>query len=804
MRERVHVLTSDVAYGLRLMRTHPLTTAAAILTIALGIGANTAMFSVVNAVLLRLPFDDADRIVSVLRQTPRGESAGIPVTQFRAWPDGTPAVESLAGYTMASPVLTGVGEPDRLRLECISASMFRTLGVRAAHGRTFSPLEDRSGAEGVLVVSDMFWTERLGRDPRAIGRALVLDGVPVIVIGVMPRAFDGPRALRRLDGWLPLSFCLDDRSSVRGAGSINVFARLKSGASPRLAEEQLEAIALQPPGRSQDRVRVHLVPLTDQIYGDVKEPLLALAGAAGFLLVLACANVASLLLGRVEARRAEIAMRTVLGCSRRRLLQQMLTESVLLALFGGAAGLIMSKLCLSTVVALMPWYIRRIDHIALDGDVLIACVALSIATGVLVGLFPALNASRQDLGAALKEASHLGTPRRRWLRGALIVAEIALSVALLTGAGLLMRTFLHLRPSDPGFDPQHKVTATVVLPRDRYATGPDLTTFVENLRERLLQRPGVETVVAASYLPLSGSVSTAEVQLAGAHPSPPLEIYAPHVTPGYFQEMNIPILRGRAFTASDRAGTNVAIVNETLALRMWPREDPLGRQIVFKSVGPGTTASAKTIVGIARNVRDSGNRLTAAPAVYVPFADEPVTTIRFVVTTLLTPEQMSPIIRQEVAAIDPILPVAGDIESLERIVARSVSTWRFAATLMSVFAGIAMLLAAVGLFAVVGSWVTERTAEIGVRMALGANRTRVLGLFLGRSALLTALGASCGLALAAITSRYLAAWLVNISPVDRVSFAAAATAMSAICLLATLLAARHATTIDPVTALRSS
>jgi putative ABC transport system permease protein len=798
-REHAAVLVRDATYGLRLMRKYPLATAAAILTIALGVGANTAMFTVVNAVLLQLPFEDPGRLVSVLRQDAQGGSAAIPLTQFRAWNDRVDAFESLAGYTMSSFVLTGTGAPDRLRLECFSANMFAMLGASAAIGRTFAAQDDSPGAPPVVVVSHAFWAGRLGRGPDSIGRDLTIDGVPVTVIGVMSKEFDGPRALRNLDGWIPLTKCLESiRSQGRPATTINVYGRLKRDVSPRVAEAHMDA-AVDQATPLRDGFRVHLTPLTEQIYGDVKKPLLALLGAAGFVLLIACANVASLLLARVDARRRELAMRAALGCSRARVVRQLLTESLVFAVSGGVAGLLLAHWSLGVLVSLMPGGIRRIDHIALDGNVLAVCLALSTGTGLLFGLLPALSASRLDPGAALKDSGLLTTPSRRRIRGALIVAEVALSVALLTGAGLMMKTFLHLRPANPGFEPEGKVVATISLPRTQYAAGPAWTAFVENLRQRLLLRSGVEAVVATSYVPLSGFASSADVQHVGGDSST-VTVYSPRVTTDYFSEMAIPVLRGRAFTIRDGPGAGVAIVNETMASRMWPGQDPLGRQLVFK--GGLSPASTKTIVGVSRDVRDTGSRLTARSELYVPFADEPVPVIRIVVKTAFSAEQMTPVIRQEAAAIDPRLPV-GDVEPVAAIVARSVATWRFAASLLATFAGIAATLAAVGLFAVVGGWVTERTSEIGVRMALGAGRGRVLRFFLARGAILTVVGVTCGLALAALTTRFLAAWLVDASPLDRPTFAAAAATMAAVGLLSTYLAARRATNIDPLSALRS-
>jgi putative ABC transport system permease protein len=799
-REHADVLMRDARYGLRLMRQHSLTTGAAMLAIALGVGANTAMFTVVNAVLLQLPFDDPGRLVSVHLQNAQGSSVPIPLAQFRRWTGRIDAVESVAGYSMYSPVLTGSGAPDRVRLECVSAGMFPMLGVAPVMGRTFLHEEDSLSAPRVMVASYTFWATQLGRDARNLGRVLTLDGAPVTVIGVMPKEFDGPRALRRIDGWIPLSWCLESSNRVEGrpAATVGVYARLKRDVTAAQAATQMES-AIEGATSPQERTRVQLEPLRDQIYDGTKEPLLALFGAAGFVLLIACANVASLLIGRADARRRELAVRVALGCSRARIVRQLLTESLLFAVCGGAVGLLITHWSLGTLVAMMPGSIRRIDHIAVDGTVLVASVGLSAVTTLVCGLWPAMYASRVDPGASLKESALLTTPSRRRMRGVLIVIEVALSVALLTGAGLLIKTFLHLRPADPGFEPEGKLAATISLPRSRYADGPSRTAFMENLRRRLAQRPGVEAVVATSYVPLSGFISIAEVQHPAAG-SPSVRVYAPHVTADYFKEMSIPILRGRGFTELDGPGAGVAIANEAMARTLWPGQDPLGQQLVCKTSN-GT--STKTIVGIARNLRDTASRLTSRSELYVPFADEPVATLRIVVKTRQTVEQMAPVIRQEVAAIDPLLPLSGDVVPVASMVARSFAQWRFAASLLALFAGIAATLAAIGLFAVVAGWVTERTPEVGVRMALGANRGRVLRLFLARGALLTAFGVAFGVGLAALTSRFLSAWLVDASPLDPPTFAAATAAMGGVCLLATYIAARRAAKIDPLIALRS-
>ena len=801
-REHGHILMRDVGYGLRLMWKHRLTSAAALLTVALAVGANTAMFTVVKAVLLELPFRDPDRLVVVLRQTPRGYSLGFSPSQFEIWKTLNGGVESIAALSGVAPVLTGVGETRRISIECASANMFTTLGVAPIAGRTFTEREDTEGAEPVIVISEDFWTRRLGRDPAAVGRVLALDAMPATIVGIMPRAFDGPRAGSVRAGWLPLTDCMRrSRLEERPLSIVNLYARLAPGSTASVVEAQLHA-ALERSANPGEVVRVHLSPLEDQILGEIRQPLLALLGAAGFVLLIACANVASLLLGRADARRRELAVRFALGCTRGRMIRQLLTESVVFALAGGAAGLLIAHWSIQWLLTVIPGWVPRLDHIEVDGRVLLAGLGLSIVTGLLFGVLPAWYASQVSPGSTLKESTLLAGPHRRRARAVLILAEIALSVALLTGGGLLLETFLHLRPTDPGFDPRGKLAMTINLPRLRYRDERAWRTFLDTLLRRWSEQPGVRTVAATSYLPLSNFISQSEVRLdAGQQRT--ITVDSPIVTPDYFGAMDIRILRGRALTPDDRAGASeVALVNEAMARRLWPGEDPLGRQIAVKTQ-PLSRWATRTIVGIVRDVRSTGSRLGANPELFVPFAQSPYPVMRVVLSTDRSADELGPTLKAQLAEMDPALPV-GDLDPVARITTiRSVAQWRFATSLMGAFAIVALVLAAVGLFAIVGCWVTERTSEIGVRMALGASRGAVLRMFVGRAALITALGLIVGLGIAALTTRFLATWLVGTSPLDRTTFAAAALIMAAVCLLATYLAARRATIVDPLTALRA-
>jgi putative ABC transport system permease protein len=801
-REHAHVLLRDARYGVRLMWKHRLTTAAAIVTIALGVGANTAMFTVVKAVLLELPFRDLEQLVVVRLQTPRGQGVRITPAQFQTWKRQSGPFESIAALSGVAPVLTGAGETRRLSVECVSASMFATLGVAPSAGRTFTDEEDVEGAPSVIVISHDFWMQKLGGDPAAVGRVLALDDAPATVLGIMPRDFDGPRAGNVRAGWLPLADCGWRARNEGRPTTVIVYARLKPGVSTPVAEAQLEA-GLEQTGVATDVPRVHLSPITDQILGEVRQPLLALLGAAACVLLIACANVASLLLGRADARRRELAVRFALGCTRARMVRQLLTESVLFALCGGAAGLLIAHWSIQWLLTLIPGWVPRLTHIEIDGRVLAACLGISMATGLLFGLLPAWYASQVSPGSTLKDSAVMAGPGRRRARAILIVVEIALSVALLAGGGLLLKTFLHLRPVNPGFDPRAKVAMMINLPRPRYADERSWRTFLETFRQRLIDLPDVRGVAAASYLPLSGSISLSDIQVEASQPPGTLTVDSPVVTPDFLSVMGIRIVRGRGLTIKDRAGAaEVALVNETLARRLWPGEDPLGRQVTVKTQ-PSTRWSTRTIVGVVHDVRRMGIRLAAGSELYVPFDQNPAPIVRVVVSTPRSADEIGPLLKAQIAAIDPRLPVS-DVESVPRITTeQSVATWRFAASLMGAFAIVAMVLACVGLFAVVGCSVTERTPEIGVRMALGASRPAVLRMFVGRAGGLTALGLVIGITLAAFTTRFLATWLVDTSPLDRTSFAGAAATMCTVCLLAAYLAARRAAAVDPLTALRT-
>jgi len=799
-REHISTLKRDAGYALRLMWNERLTTAAIVVTLALGVGASTAMFAVVKAVLFNVPFRDPERLVVVLRQLPRGLTAGIPPAQFEAWRGQEGGFDSIAALWGLSPVLTGAGDARRITLECVSPNMFGMLGVVPSVGRGFNDDEDVTGASSSIVISHPLWTRAFGRDAGAIGRTLMLDGVPATVIGVMPPNVDGVQGISPKDGWITLADCARRaQREGRTLAFVNVYAKLKPGVSRAAAAAQLDALS-EPTAHEGQAAPARLLPLAEQMFGDVREPLFALQGAAAFVLLIGCANIASLLLGRAETRRRELAMRFALGCTRGRVIRQLLTESVVLSLIGGAVGLICAYWILEWLRSQIPGWVPRVNHIGFDREVLLAALGISVCTGLLFGVLPAWYASHVSPGSTLKESTVTGAPRRRRAAVALIVLEIALSMAVLVGAGLLLRTFLVLRPVEPGFDPGGKLAMTISLPRSRYPNPDSWRQFFNTFEARLTELPGVRAVAVTSYLPLSGFVSSGEVEVEPEPTSKTLSVGAPIVSANYFGEMGIRLLRGRALTDQDHAGgPEVAVVNEALARRLWPGVDPIGAQIRVKILDRWST---KTVVGVTRDTRSVGFRLNGDPEIFVPFVQNPTSIQRFVLSTSQPVEVIAPLTKQLLASIDAALP-AGDVEPVSRITTtRAVAQWRFAALLMGAFAVMALSLAAVGLFAVVARSVTDRTAEIGVRMALGASRVEIVRLFLARSAWLAAMGLAWGVALGMLTTRFLSTWLVGVGPLDRSTFGATAIAICMVSLTASYLAARRATRIDPLTALR--
>jgi putative ABC transport system permease protein len=794
----------DVRFGLRMMGRTPVFTAVALIMIALGTGANAAMFSVIDAVLLRSPFKDPDRI-AIVRLIPPGKglTMALTVPQYRTLVESAPALEAVAALGSGRrPVLAGLGETRSLSVECVTAGMFRVLGVNPIAGRTFTADEDRPGGPSSMVLSYEFWQRELAGSWDVVGRAVTLNGVPTTIVGIMPRRFLGPLSRNGSDAWLPLGPGLGQPSAVGCAAPafVNVFARTAAGLTFDAAAAQSAASSgiERVPGRDgKTGSRLSLLSLEEQTFYELRTPLLTLLGAVGLVLLIACGNVANLQLERIFARRQELAVRLALGATRERLVRQTLTENLLLYVMGATGGFLLAGWTLHLMVALMPGNIPHLAEIEINGRILAATFAVAGVAGMAVGLVPALQATSPSLIDDLKTSSRT-TPRGgRWTRQALVAGQIALSLTLLVGAALMVRTFLTLRPSSAGFTFANKLTLSMRL-QGPAAAGSGPLQFYNGVTERLRGAPGVAGISGSTYLPMSGNVGIAAITTAETQ----LEVFSGAVTPNYFAEMEIPVTRGRAFDERDGSGAvPVAIINEALARRVWPNGGALGSSLVVKGID-GRTES-RQIVGVLRDTRSSGADTRARPELYVPYAQSPSPLLNIIIRS---PNPSDPRLRDTVraaaAAVDP-KQVADRFATLESTLDARVAYWRFGAWLLGLFAALALLLAAVGLAASIAWWVAQRTREIGVRMALGANASHVVRLFVRQGLVLGVSGVALGLVGAAASTRLLESWLYGVKPLDAATFAWSAAGMLAIAALASYVPARRAARVDPLTTLRA-
>jgi putative ABC transport system permease protein len=800
----METLIQDVRYGVRMMRKRPGFTAVVVLTLALGIGANTAIFSVVNAVLLRpLPYRNAERLVWVggnIRGGTNGASVSPPdYLDYRA--QNTVFEEFAASTSVPNAVnLTGAGEPERLTGSRVTANYFRAFGVEPALGRAFGAEEERAGPAPVAVLSDGLWKRRFGGDPSVVGKTLTLDGKAVTVVGIAPPEFQYPAGAEL---WLPLDSD-DPDMKIRPAHFLRPIGLLKPGVTIEQARAETDLIArrleeLYP--ESNKGWSLTLIPLQEQVVGDVRTSLWVLLGAVGFVLLIACANVSNLMLARAAARRRELALRTALGASRWRVARQQLTESVLLALAGGALGLLLAWWGVDVLAALGAGDIPRTRDIGVDGRVLAFTAALSVLTGLAFGLLPALRASRPDLNEVLKDAGR-GTsgPGRGRVRAALVVSEIALALTLLAGAGLLVKSFVGLRRVNPGFDPANVLTLRIDLARARYAKPEQAAAFFGELQRRVAALPGVEAAGMVTELPLSGQPNDMYFYVAGRPPqTADQKVTADfrRVNQDYFRAMRIPLLRGRGFTEQEVAGAaGVVVVNETLARNFFPDEDPLGKHLVIDF----GKAEEFEIVGVAGDVRHRSLEGEVYQMMYLPTLRVGRTNL-VVRTTSPDPLALASAVRGEVAAVDRDQPVSA-VRTMEEVVSGSVAQQRFRTLLLAAFAGVALLLAGVGIYGVIAYSVTHRTHEIGIRMALGAGAADILKMVVGQGMALALAGVAVGLLAALALTRVLSSLLFGVTATDAATFAAVSLLIAAVALLACLVPARRATKVDPMVALR--
>ena len=802
----------DLRYGLRTLIKNPGFTIVAVIALALGIGANSAIFSVVNAVLLRpLPYKNPDQLVVIWENaTHLGFPKDTPSpANFLDWRQQSSLFEGMAAFAERSFNLTGVGEPERLDGRRVSANLFEMLGVKPIVGRTFVPQEDRPGTK-VVLLNEGLWKRRFGGDPAVVGRAVNLNGEPYTVVGVLPQTVRLPTSGNWRDQvWVPLAFPSEEAAS-RGAHYLEVIARMKPGMTLPKAQAEMDTIAARLAQQYPDfnaRRGAVVTPLHEEIVGKMKSPLLILLGAVAFVLLIACANVANLLLARAAVRQKEIALRLALGANRARLTKQLLVESVLLSLVGGLVGLGAAYFGLNVLTRFIPRDVAQADTITIDAKVLLFTLAVAVVTGLIFGLAPATQASHFNLNETLKEGgrdSGAGVRGKR-LRNSLVIAEVATSFILLVGAGLLINSFVHLRTLDPGFRADHLLTLNVDLSEVKYPDTQRRTAFFEEVTRRVQTLPGVQSVAVAGNLPFTYNGDSTSIAVEGI-PDPPIDqwpdvIYRT-IGPGYLATMGIPLVRGRDFNDQDTLDTTpVVVISEKTAKHYWPNEEPIGKRL--KTGATTSNIPWRTVIGVVKDVRQ--NDFIAEPKMQMYFSYRQVKDLvanALVVRTLADPLSLATSVRNTIWAVDKDQPVA-NIDSMEHIVAGAVARQRFSMLLLAIFAGLALVLAAVGIYGVMSYSVAQQTREIGIRIALGAQRGDVLRMTVKEGLKLVGVGLLIGLISAFVLTRVMESLLFGISATDPVTFGIICVVLLIVATLASYIPALRAATVDPMVALRA-
>ena len=804
-------MTNDIVYALRTLIRKPLFAAVAVLTLALGIGANTAIFTVVNAVLLRpLPYPDPQQLMMIWTYNPRQgfdkDVATFP--NFDDWRKASRTFEHISGYAGPSYSLTGLGDPAQIHGAAVTHEFFDTMGVGPVQGRAFTAADGGAGAGRVAVISHAFWRNRMGADRNATGRTITLNGASHQVIGVMPESFAHPQDT---EVWTPMTPTgpYGQLFTQRGAFWLTVIGRLKPGVTQATAQSEMDAIAsaLEKQYPANAGLGVRLVPLHADIVGDVRRPLLILLGAVCFVLLIACANVANLLLTRSSARSRELAIRAALGAGRARLLRQMLTESLVLALIGGAAGLLLAAWGLDVLQSLAPPGLPRLSDIRIDVRVLGYALGAAVATGLLFGTAPAFHAAGTRASGQLKEGGRGGSEgiRGRRLRSVLAIAELAVALVLLIGAGLLARSIVALNRVDPGFASGNVLALQVSLPQIKYAEPARTIAFHQQLNERLAALPGVEATGAATSLLLSRLPQSASITIQGRPPADPnapnIPVPYDSVTPGFFSALQIPLLRGRLLQPTDDASAPpVAVVNEAFVRRFFPNEDAIGKRLTFGNAArPDVTWT--TIVGVVADTRRAGFDRPVWAEVYFPHQQSPERRMVVFLRTSGDPLALARAAQAEVWAIDRDQPVAS-VRTVAEILAQSEANRHFVTLLLGIFATVALLLAAIGVYGVLAYATTQRTQEIGIRMALGADRRAVMRMVLGGGMKLAATGVAIGIVGAFALTQVLSGLLFRVGSRDPLTFVVVPAALATVALLASWIPARRAVRIEPVIALR--
>jgi putative ABC transport system permease protein len=803
-------LIQDIRYGLRMIRTSPGFTLVVLLTIALGIAANTIIFSVVNTIVLRpLAYKDADRLAFASQTTSDIKIKPFSVQDYYDWRDNNQVFDHLAAFRWESFNITGDTQPERLLVSQVTANVFPMLGVEPLIGNVFTPNDDKTGANPVVVLSHGLWQRRFGGDPNVVGHSVNLDGQIFTILGVMPADFRFyPSSTMRADLWMPIGLFSQQWMVSRNARpGIYAVGRLKDGVSLEQAQAEMNTIASRLEQQYPDTNaghRAYIVSLHRHLIRDVRTLILLLLGAVVLVLLISCANVANLLLARAARRQREISIRAAMGATKFRLIRQLLTESVVLSVLGAIIGLGLAYPAIEFLISISPPSIPRISEITIDGRVLWFTFGVSVVTGLIFGLTPALHSSKTDLSQALKETarSSVGAARKQ-IRNLLVISEVAIALVLLVASILIMRSFVKLVETSPGFETTNVLTMQMALPANRYPQDWQRRAFAEQLVQRLKGLPAVESAAVVTPLPLSGegrqAPFTIEGRPAAADSEVPLAELAA-ISPDYFQALSIPLVRGRYFTEQDtHDSTQVVIIDETMAKRHWPNEDPIGKQ--FK-IGPAASpAPWMQIVGIVGHTKNYGVTEESRVEMFRPYAQMAFNAISVVVRTSRSPEVIANAVRGEIGGIDKDQPVY-NIRTMETMLATTVAPRRLSVYLLGAFALLALILEAIGVYSVLAYTVTERVHEIGVRMALGAQRSSILKLIMGQGLSLVVIGMVIGLAGSVAFNQVVGSLLYGVSTSDVISYMGGMIVLTVVAVLACYLPAKRATKVDPLTAIR--
>ena len=799
----------DIRFGIRMLGKKPMFSIIAVITLALGIGANTAIFSVVNGVLLRpLPFKEPDRLM-MIRETklPQFPEFSVAPGNFLDWKKQNTVFERLVAYKGSSLNLIGTGDPERLRALNVTDGFFAMLGAQPQLGRDFLAEEDQVGHNNVVILSYGLWQRRFSGDPEILNQTITLNRQAYTVIGVMPATFHFGSGENELDLWTPMAFT-EEQAQNHGGHGLAAIGQLKPGVTVDQARAEMSAIA----GRLAAQYPVDIgwdvkiMPLLEFSVRSIKPALLVLLVAVAFVLLIACANVANLLLARAAGRQKEIATRTSLGASRWRIVRQLLTESLLLSLLGGALGLALAKWGMDLLLTLAPPDLPRLNNVSLDGRALAFTATITLLTGVIFGLVPALQSSKPNLNETMKDAGRGSTEggRRQRIRSTLVVLEVATALVLLVGAGLMIKSFWQLQKVDPGFNPDNALTVQVSLPKTKYPEESQQVAFFQQLIERVATLPGVQSAGAGHVVPLSGNDFVLAFEIDGRPPLQPGVTQSTNyysVSADYFKAMGIPLRRGRVFTERDiKDSPRVAVINETMAKKIFPDEDPIGKRITFDNRQKENPEWFE-IVGIVGDVKQYGLDQVTTMQTYEPYIQQTFPYMTLVVRTTGDPTNLNAAIRSEVLKLDKEQPTT-NFKTLNEFFSISIAQQRFSVVLLGVFAVVALVLSAVGIYGVLSYAVTQRTHEIGIRVALGAGRRDVLRLVVGQGMLLTVIGVAGGLGAAFALTRLMASLLFGVTATDAVTFASVASLLLAVALLACYIPARRATKVDPLVALR--